>query len=222
MKFYIKINYKSYKFYYYNMNVLIKYNIKNDYIYLTMNNFNIICNKKTKLFNATRLCETSEKDVYDWLKENYKMTMSYLQIDNKANNIYMENDNNKLILNGLYVNKYILLAISIWISYDYYIRCLNIMIHTNTIDDNKILEYTTAYLNLNVIIIINKNDIKSKINDIMNNINDNDTITRKYILNNIKSNLNKYIIWYEIKNILNWKNSKLPIHYNYKTIYIKY
>ncbi|AAG02838.1 putative RING finger host range protein [Betaentomopoxvirus amoorei] len=203
---------------------IINYNIKNNYWCLHINDFNLIYNKKLNLYNASRVCDIYEKNIHIWLEENYDYTIKYLKIKEINDHVSIINNNKESSLNGLYVSEHILLGISIWISEECYYKCINIILHNHDIFklDNDILNYKDIYTNLNKNIIIDRNNIKDKIDKIINNIQNNETITRKYILNNIQSDLNKIILWVEIKNILKWKNSKLPIKYNYKNIYLKY
>ncbi|CCU56341.1 unknown similar to AMEV132 [Mythimna separata entomopoxvirus 'L'] len=188
----------------------------NNNCYLYYGNFHIIFNKKLKLYNASSMCEFLNININIWLSINScNITLDLNKKIDDNTLLYIINET-RSSLNGIHVSKYVLLNICAWISYECYIKFIDIVSYVDMFmysnKDNNLIKKTLIYTN----------KIKEKLDIIIDNVNNNSIITRNFILNSISSNLNKTLVWNQIKYILKWKNSRIPVYYRNKYIYVKY
>ncbi|CCU55440.1 N1R/p28-like protein [Adoxophyes honmai entomopoxvirus 'L'] len=176
--------------------------IKDSFHYGLFGDFRLIIDKNTGYFNATKLCKDGKKLFYNWTSNSKsKELIEYINItpppqdsmrgsynDNinikyKNNVIYeiifKNNDPINEIITGSYVSKDLILAISIWVSNEFYLKC-NKIIEKYYID-----EFTKEYRN-------NKNKLNNRIKEIEKVIEDKNNVitslenTNKDLTNSIK------------------------------------
>ncbi|CCU55586.1 N1R/p28-like protein [Choristoneura biennis entomopoxvirus] len=172
--------------------------IKDSFHYGLFGEFRLIIDKNTGYFNATKLCKDGGKLFYNWSstikskeliefidKTPPQDSMRGYYNDNinikyKNNVIYevifKNNDSVNEIISGSYVSKDLILAISIWISNEFYLKC-NKIIEKYYID-----EYTKEYKN-------NKHKLQNKIKEIEKVVEDKNNVI--LLLENTTKELDK-------------------------------
>jgi hypothetical protein len=107
--------------------------ISGKFYYGIFGDFQLVIDKSTGYFNATKLCAMAKKNFFDWKKLSRTVRLiSYLQDETNDKIIYEvkgdnKNDHNKQIT-GQYVHKDLILDIASWISPKFYRRCNNIVV----------------------------------------------------------------------------------------------
>jgi hypothetical protein len=96
--------------------------------------FQLVIDKSTGYFNATKLCIMADKLFFNWKKLSRTVRLiSHLQDESDVELIYevRKGDNNNVItgqITGQYVHKDLILDIASWISPKFYHRCNNIVV----------------------------------------------------------------------------------------------
>lgn len=97
--------------------------IKNNFYYGILGDFKIIIDKKTEYINATNLCKKGGKDFKIWkMSDQFKELSNYYK-----QNIYNIKDENCKIISGTYIRKEFFLALSLWLSIDFYDKIYKII-----------------------------------------------------------------------------------------------
>jgi len=99
------------------------------------NDFILVIDKSTGYFNATKLCEMCGKDFNQW--KRLKRTQELIEYGkNRGGNDYIDiyepkglinfNEDDKQIT-GTYIPSELFLALAMWISNDFYAKCMRII-----------------------------------------------------------------------------------------------
>ncbi|MGL5962470.1 MAG: DUF3627 domain-containing protein, partial [Cetobacterium sp.] len=112
--------------------------IKGNYYYGIFGEFQLVVDKSTGCFNATKLCNIGGKNFFNWKRlERTKQLIEYFAnkrcpSDLKGNFYEIRESNNDVIskqITGQYVQKELILDIASWISPEFYFKCNNIIIN---------------------------------------------------------------------------------------------
>jgi uncharacterized protein YdaT len=106
--------------------------ISQNFHYGIFGDFQLVIDKSTGYFNATKLCAMAKKNFFDWKKLTRTINLMHCLQDQSSSDLIYEvrKCNNGLgkQITGQYVNKDLILDIASWVSPEFYIRCNKIVI----------------------------------------------------------------------------------------------
>ena len=112
--------------------------IKDNFYYGIFGEFQLVVDKNTGCFNATKLCNVGGKNFFNW-KRLSRTNQLFSYLENKScpshvkGNFYevRESNNDKVTkqITGQYVQKELILDIASWISPEFYFRCNEIVMN---------------------------------------------------------------------------------------------
>lgn len=104
--------------------------IQDNYYYAKYMDIEIIVDKSTGYFNATKLCQLGNKSYKNWYSlETTQELFKYIE-QNKVQDQDMsykvsdEDSNSKI--SGTYIHQYLIVNLAMWISPDFYLKCCQI------------------------------------------------------------------------------------------------
>lgn len=105
--------------------------IKGNYYYGIFGEFQLVVDKTTGCFNATKLCNTGGKKFKNWtVLTRSKQMMDYVSRYHVFGFYEIKGDNvDDKQITGQYVQKELIFDIASWISPEFYFKCNNIIIN---------------------------------------------------------------------------------------------
>jgi len=116
------------------LNKLCHTHIKDSFWYGTIgSDFNLVIDKSTGYFNATKLCRDTGKDINHWKRvKQTKELIAYIKTrggtdiyEPKGLSNYQKDDKQ---ITGTYLPQDLFLPLAMWISTDFYCKCVHIIL----------------------------------------------------------------------------------------------
>jgi len=133
--------------------------IKDSFYYGLFGDFKLVIDKDTGCFNATKLCDMTGKNFFNWKRlQHSKALIEYYKIKGSPSDLkgylyeirLQNNDTSNKQITGQYICKELFLSLSTWISIEFYDKCSKIVLdyYAKENPDIKIIENSMSKLKI--------------------------------------------------------------------------